>query len=205
MKEFIQILELLKVITKKKGPAGKVIIWTIFIQNIYDLQEFLNNNGFKCELLYGLTPTESSDSDEESVLTRGEIIKEFHSDSAPYKVIIANPFAVGESISLHKACHNAIYMEKNYNASMYMQSKDRIHRYGLAKNDEINYYYLISEDSIDESIHDKVLAKEARMLDIIESDEIPLLNMNMDEDEGVDEDDIQTLMRDYYARKASRA
>ena len=43
------------------------------------------------------------------------------------------------------------------------------------------------------------------MLDIIESEEIPLLNMNMDEDEGVDEDDIQTLMRDYYARKASRA
>jgi SNF2 family DNA or RNA helicase len=203
--KFIQILELLKVITKKKGPAGKVIIWTIFIQNIYDLQQFLNNNGFKCELLYGLTPTESTDSDEESVLTRGEIIKEFHSDSVPYKVIIANPFAVGESISLHKACHNAIYMEKNYNASMYMQSKDRIHRYGLAKNDEINYYYLISEDSIDESIHEKVLAKEARMLDIIESEEIPLLNMNMDEDEGVDEDDIQMFMRDYYARKASRA
>jgi len=202
--KFSKILELLKQITQKKGPAGKVVIWTIFIQNIFDLQEFLANNGFNCELLYGLTPTESNDSGDSQALTRAEIIKEFHRESAPYKVIIANPFAVGESISLHKACHNAIYMEKNYNASMYMQSKDRIHRYGLNKNDEVNYYYLISEDSIDESIHDKVLAKEERMLEIIESEEIPLLNMNMDEDKGVVEDDIQGLVRDYYVRKVAR-
>ena len=100
---------------------------------------------------------------------------------------------------------NAIYLEKNYNASMYMQSKDRIHRYGLDKDDEINYYYLLSEDTIDESIHDRVLAKEERMLEIIESQEIPLLNMNMDEDEGVIEDDIQSLVRDYYVRKAARS
>ena len=61
----------------------------------------------------------------------------------------------------------------------------------------------MSEDTIDRSIHERVLAKEGRMLEIIESEEIPLLNMNMDEDEGVDDDDIQSLVRDYYARKAA--
>jgi len=203
--KFIKILELIRKITQKDGPAGKVVIWTIFVQNIYDLQDYLEVNGFKCELLYGMTPTEKNDVDDSQILTRAEIIKEFHSEQAPYRVIIANPFAVGESISLHKACHNAIYLEKNYNASMYMQSKDRIHRYGLDKDAEINYYYLLSEDTIDESIHDRVLAKEERMLEIIESQEIPLLNMNMDEDEGVIEDDIQSLVRDYYVRKAARS
>jgi len=201
--KFIRILELLTIISQKSGPAGKAIIWTIFVQNIYDLQDFLEDNGFQCQLLYGSTPTEIDDSDDSEVLTRAEIIKEFHSEESPYRVIIANPFAVGESISLHKACHNAIYLEKNYNASMYIQSKDRIHRYGLNKNDEINYYHLLSEDTIDRSIHERVLAKEGRMLEIIESEEIPLLNMNMDEDEGVDDDDIQSLVRDYYARKAA--
>jgi hypothetical protein len=45
---------------------------------------------------------------------------------------------------------------------MYMQSKDRVHRYGLDDNDVINYYYLISENSIDQTIHDRVLEKEQR-------------------------------------------
>ena len=60
-----------------------------------------------------MTPTEKNDVDDSQILTRAEIIKEFHSDQAPYRVIIANPFAVGESISLHKACHNAIYLENH--------------------------------------------------------------------------------------------
>jgi hypothetical protein len=36
--KFIKILELLKQINVKKGADGKVIIWSIFIQNIHDLQ-----------------------------------------------------------------------------------------------------------------------------------------------------------------------
>jgi hypothetical protein len=82
-----------------------------------------------------------------------------------------------------------------------MQSKDRVHRYGLNKNDIINYYYLISENSIDQTIHDRVLEKEQRMLDIIENEEIPLLNMNMDDSDENNEDDIRAIIRDYHARK----
>ena len=57
-----------------------------------------------------------------------------------FKVLIANPHAVGESISLHKACHNALYFEQGFNAGVYMQSKDRIHRVGLEMSDETNYF-----------------------------------------------------------------
>ena len=41
------------------------------------------------------------------------------------------------------------------------------------------------------------------MLEIIESEEIPLFNMNMEEVEIYDDDDIQAIKKDYYARRAS--
>ena len=198
--KFIKSLELIKKITKKKGADGRVIIWSIFIKTIEDLKEYLESQDVDCELLYGGTPNEIFGSDKQD-LTREKIIQKFHEDDCPYKVIVANPSAVGESISLHKACHSAIYLEKNFNAATYMQSKDRIHRYGLRHDDVINYYHLLSEDSIDSVIHSRVLEKEERMLKIIESEEIPLLDMNK-ADPG-DDDDIHTLIRDYHVRKGS--
>ena len=43
----------------------------------------------------------------------------------------ANPAAAGEGISLHTVCHHAIYVDRSFNATEFMQSMDRIHRYGL--------------------------------------------------------------------------
>ena len=201
--KFVKAKELVEKIIKNKGPQGKVIIWTIFIQNILDLKKYLQSQGIGSELLYGKTLNENDETPDD-ILTREKIINNFHQENCSYKVIIANPFAVGESISLHKACHNAIYLEKNFNAAMYMQSKDRVHRYGLGDNDIVNYFYLLSEDSIDQTIHNRVLEKEQRMLDIIENEEIPLLNMNINELEDGDNDDIQKIIRDYHDRKTSR-
>src|SRR3546814_10790138 len=60
--------------------------------------------------------------------SREAIIDGFH--RAPGQaILIANPQAVGESISLHKACRTAIYFDRAFNAGRYIQSKDRIHRY----------------------------------------------------------------------------
>lgn len=200
--KFIKLEQLLQTIISKQGPEGKVIVWTIFVGNMHHLQDYLRSKDIKSELLYGATPNENEDTSEDMV-TREKIIGRFHDDDCPYKVIIANPFAVGESISLHKACHNAIYLEKNFNAAMYMQSKDRVHRYGLSKNDIINYYHLLSKDSIDKVIHSRVLMKEDRMLNLIESEEIPLLSLNMDDSNSVvNQDDFKAVINDYYARKA---
>lgn len=199
--KYIEIAQLIKNIISQEGPDGKVVVWAIHICNIHDLQHYLDSQGVTSELLYGAVPNEEDDSDD-NIITREKIISSFHEKDCPYKVIIANPFAVGESISLHKACHNAIYLEKNFNAAMYMQSKDRIHRVGLEPTDKINYYYFLSKDSVDEVIHKRVLEKEKKMLEIIESEEIPLLSMNMDDvNEGYD--DIQSIIKDYHDRRNS--
>ena len=146
--------------------------------------------------MYGATPVSVDDS-EDDLETREKIVNEFNDPSSNSRIIIANPFAVAESISLHKACHNAIYLERSFNAAHFMQSKDRIHRYGLKPGTVTTYYHLLSKDSIDETIEARLNMKEQRMLEIIESMPIPLFD-NTIEGEGLD--DIKALIRDYESR-----
>ena len=203
--KFIAAGNLAARILQQPGADGKVIIWAYFIENIESLQTYLTKRGIPCEKLYGATPSEGDDTKGE-METREKIIRDFHKDDCRYKVIIANPFAVGESISLHKACHNAIYLEKDFNAANYMQSKDRIHRVGLKDGETVHYYYLVSQNSIDEVIHERVLQKEQDMLDIIERDEIPLLKLNMDVNDAnddADENDIRAIIKWYHDRKSA--
>lgn len=192
--KFIKARELIEDII---SGGGKVVVWAIYIQNILDFEKYLLSNGIPCKTLYGATPVSTGDEDEDEVETREKIIADFHKPDSPFKVIIANPFAVSESISLHKACHNAIYMERSFNAAHFIQSKDRIHRYGLRPGTETNYYYLLSEDSIDEVIHNRLIEKETRLRDIIESMPIPLF-----ENAGLEtgDDDIKALIAEYVNR-----
>jgi len=184
----IKFKEILKIINSKIFPLnGKVIIWTIFIQNAKELQNYLLENNIKSNLLIGEIPQE------ERELT---IDKFNNPNNSEFSVIIANPFSVAESISLHKGCHNAIYLERDYNASNFIQSKDRIHRVGLAENQETNYYYIISKDSIDEVIENRLRIKVERMEQII-NDEIPLFNRINDNDET---DIIKDLINNYAQR-----
>ncbi|MDR3186293.1 MAG: DEAD/DEAH box helicase [Christensenellaceae bacterium] len=180
--------------------SGKVIVWSCYIKNIVSLQTYLQTQGITSKILYGATPIAGDalvEDDDEYSLTREAIIKEFHNMDCPYSVIIANPFAVAESISLHKACHNAIYLERTFNAAHFIQSKDRIHRYGLKPGVETNYYYFLSEDSVDYTVHERLNQKERRLLEIIENMPIPLFDNNFD-DSG--DDDIKAVLRDYVQR-----
>lgn len=165
----------------------KVIIWTIFIKNAKDLQTYLLKSEIASKLLIGETPQEE----------RETTISKFNDpDNLEFQVIIANPFAVAESISLHKGCHNAIYLERDYNCSNFLQSKDRIHRVGLPKDQITRYYYVICNDSIDTVIDERLQLKVARMEAIIDED-IPLFTRLNDDDET---DVIKALILDYAQR-----
>lgn len=165
----------------------KIIIWTIFIQNAKALETYLNKNGINTKLLIG----------EVEQVEREVIIDQFNNpESLDFQVVIANPFAVAESISLHKGCHNALYLERDYNCSNFIQSKDRIHRVGLDENQLTTYYYFVCKDSIDEVIHAKLLAKIERMDKII-NDDIPLFSRINESDET---DIIKELIANYARR-----
>ncbi|MEI6490722.1 MAG: DEAD/DEAH box helicase [bacterium] len=182
-----KFLKIKEIYEKEVSPTnGKVIVWTIFIKNAEDLQVYLNKSNIKSRLLIGRIPQEE----------REDVIKKFNNpDNHDFNIVIANPFSVSESISLHKGCHNAIYMERDYNAANFLQSKDRIHRVGLKEDVITKYFYLVSHDSIDSCINEKLDLKIERMKKIIDED-IPLFSRIND----LDETDIITMLLDKYRK-----
>ena len=195
--KFVKAKEIIEQIISK---GEKVIVWACYIKNIETFSEYLKKQGIESRTLYGATPIATddlTDEDEDYSITREAIVREFHNPQSSFKVIIANPFAVSESISLHKACHNAIYLERSFNAAHFIQSKDRIHRYGLPQGTETHYYYLVSNNSVDGTINTRLQEKEERLMEIIESMPIPLFDNYLNND--VD-DDIKAILRDYARR-----
>jgi SNF2 family DNA or RNA helicase len=193
--KFIETGKLIKEIISR---GEKAVIWTTFVQNIFDLGDYLKSIGVESKALYGAIPVDN-DKNIEGVETREKIIRDFHNPNSKFKVILANPFAVSESISLHKACNNAIYIERTFNAANFIQSKDRIHRVGLKPTDIVNYYYILSDTIIDNQIHIRLDEKEKNMLAIVESEPIPLINLNMDYEDDTD-NDFKAVIKEYVRR-----
>ncbi|HCW0214674.1 TPA: hypothetical protein OW359_005733, partial [Pseudomonas aeruginosa] len=150
------------------------------------------------EVLTGGTPVSSGDDDEYLIGTREEIIDRFHRESGR-AILIANPQAVGESISLHKACRSAIYFDRDFNAGRYIQSKDRIHRYNPSGGEQVTYYHMIAPATVDESIDMRLTLKEQRLMDLVDTDDIPLFA-----DPAADAlDDITAIIESYEKRRAA--
>ena len=105
----------------------KVVVWAPFTSTVKTLSRELSDLGAR--EYFGDTPA----GDVEELGTREQIIREFH-DSDTCNVLIANPAAGSEGISLHRVCHRALYVGRTYNATHYLQSRDRINRLGMPPN-----------------------------------------------------------------------
>lgn len=139
----------------------KSIIWSSFVDNVELVAKRLVDLG--AEYIHG--GVDAGDEDAEG--TREQKIKRFHEDENCF-VLVANPAACGEGISLHTVCHNAIYLDRNYNAAQFLQSQDRIHRIGLPK-DVITYVdILVAPNTVDDSVHRRLDAKIANMARVLE-------------------------------------
>jgi SNF2 family DNA or RNA helicase len=160
----------------------KVVIWANFVGTLELIVKYLTQAGFYCKLIYGKTPIEQSSIQEEE--TREKILDEFVDPKSGLDILVANPAACAESISLHKTCHNAVYYDLSYNCAQYLQSMDRIHRVGGSEELEVNYYFLQYENTIDQDIKINLDKKAKKMNDIIEKDyNIYSLDMFEEDDE----------------------
>jgi len=104
--------------------------------------------------------------DEES--PREKIRNEFVDSDSGLDVLIANPAACAESISLHKTCFHAVYYDLSYNCAQYIQSLDRIHRVGGSETRRPNYQFLQYRDTIDQDIRSNIEQKAKRMAALID-------------------------------------
>jgi SNF2 family DNA or RNA helicase len=181
----------------------KTVIWTIFTDTIQQMEMLLAD--LNPVSLYGAVPSGEPTDPE----TREGRLARFHNDPTCW-VMIANPAAAGEGISLHKVCHDAIYIDRSYVTTHYLQSIDRIHRLGLPDGVETNvfiYQTLTPQGlgSIDHSVSRR-LAQKLRALQILLDDpdlhEIALDEENADDPIAwdIDPDDVRDLIEELEGR-----
>lgn len=167
---------LMELVEGLRKQGEKVVVWSNFIDSLKLICGRLREAGHGAQLIYGAIPTEYSGADEE--LTREKIIADFASPSSGIDVLVANPAACAESVSLHKACSNAIYYDLSYNCAQYLQSLDRIHRVGGSESKIAHYYFLQYVDTIDGDILRNLQRKSANMSRVIDQD-YPICSLDM--------------------------
>lgn len=176
-----------KLVNELTSKGAKVIIWVTFIDNIVYLKREIEQLGIAVYTIFGEVP-KSSDENEE--FNREQQITIFKNSKDPC-VMIANPAACAESISLHRNCHHAIYFERSFNCGHYLQSRDRIHRIGLPPDEETHYYLLLSEKSIDKVVAIRLEEKANAMYEVIDSD-FPPVNCAMENEEWISQNELET-------------
>ena len=144
-------------VAKAQKEGRKVIVWSTFVGNLLALKRLLEP--FEPALIYGGTAVEDRKSE----------LKRFRAKKS-CTVLLSNPQTLGEGVSLHNECHDAIYVDRSYNAGLYLQSLDRIHRLGLAKTQETNVYILQSQSSLDTGIAKRLEIKIERLGEFLNDD-----------------------------------
>jgi SNF2 family DNA or RNA helicase len=197
--DLLRLQMLQKLVRDTIQTQGKIVVWSYFLGNLRLLKDALIQEAKFVEIVTGATPvaTDLEDVSPEDLDTREAIIDRFHRPGET-AILIANPQAVGESISLHKAARTAVYFDRDFNAGRFIQSKDRIHRYNPAPLGAVTYDYLLSPRTVDAVIDQRLAVKEARLLDLVESEEVPLFALLEDE-----AGDIAAILEDYERRKAN--
>lgn len=177
-------------VAENAASNRKTLVWSNFVDNLRELADRVLSI-HQPALIYGGIP--SGDEDAEFV-TRERELRRFREDPNCL-VLVANPAAMAEGVSLHEECHDAIYLERTFNAGHYLQSIDRIHRLGLPPGIETRITFLITRDTIDEVVDGRVRTKAARLSTMLSDPNLVTMALP-DEDaygEWVDPDDLKAL------------
>lgn len=188
----------LKKARKLAREGQKVLIWSSFVRNVEYIAERLADLG--AVYIHGGVDAGDEDDDE----SREGKIKLFH-DDPNVRVMVANPAAASEGVSLHRVCHHAIYLDRTFNAAHYLQSEDRIHRFGLPPEQTTTIEIVECLNSVDETVRERLSYKIGKMAEALDDsslkpDPIPIDPNDIDDIDdystGLAPDDIQALLQD---------
>lgn len=176
-----------KYCNKASSEGRKVLVWSNFIGNLRALERLLKP--LTPALIYGKTAIDE----------RAAELKRFR-ESPRCNVLLTNPQTLGEGISLHKECHECIFVDRLYNAGLYLQALDRIHRLGLPPDQVTKVYILETARSIDQKVSFRLNKKVATMSEalndsgLIKSSLPDYLELTPDELIGLDDMDMRDLL-----------
>jgi SNF2 family DNA or RNA helicase len=180
----------LKLAVEENAKHGrKTLVWSNFLRNLETLRRH-ELRDYNPAIVHG------------GIQDRDDQLSRFRTDSECH-VLLANPAALGEGISLHHVCHDAIYLERTFNAGHYLQSVDRIHRLGLHEDAVTRVTILSSAETIDEVVESRLREKTERLgtllgdpgLSVMSLPAIPEEGLEGDSDLGIDDGDIAEVAR----------
>lgn len=147
---------------------------------------------FQPAMIRGDVPDESSHPGQRS---RVKELRRFRNDDN-CMVPVANPAAMSEGVSLHQDCHDAVYLDRTFNAGQYLQSLDRIHRLGLAEDIVTRMTFLVSVGTVDEIVDRRLRTKAEQLSQMLDDEDLVAMALP-DEEEGyndvIDPDDLEAL------------
>ncbi|MET7661124.1 DEAD/DEAH box helicase [Streptomyces sp. NPDC005373] len=175
--------EALKIVAENAALGRKTLVWTTFVRSLTTMERLFA--AFEPAVIHGGTPD------------REEQIRRFRED-LDCMVLLSNPATLGEGISLHHACHDAVYVDRDFMAGRFLQSLDRIHRLGLAPGTETRVTVLAAEGTIDEIVALRLEQKLEFMGKILDDPSVQQLADLQEEPSiaaGMDMGDVRALMR----------
>ena len=179
--------EVLAIVRENAAQGRKTLVWSTFIRSLNTLERMLGQ--FRPAMVHGGTPD------------REEQIQRFRTDP-DCLVLLSNPATLGEGISLHHECHDAVFVDRDFAAGRFLQSLDRIHRLGLEPDVRTRITVLASEGTIDEVVAARLAAKLDFMGGILDDPAVQQL-ADLDEEPavggGLDRGDLQALMGHLHA------
>lgn len=170
---------LIQCVERNAGAGRKTLIWSNFVRNLETLERMLRE--YQPALIHGGIPSEITDPD--APRTREAELARFRSDPR-CQVLLANPAATSEGVSLHDVCHDAIYLERTFNAGQYLQSIDRIHRLGMSPDQDTQITFLVMSDTVDEVVDSRVREKAASLGEMLNDPDVVTMALPDDEDYG---------------------
>ncbi|MYT71536.1 MULTISPECIES: DEAD/DEAH box helicase [unclassified Streptomyces] len=178
-----KLKEALSIVSANAEQGRKTLVWSTFVRGITTMEKLFA--AYNPAVVYGGTQDREGE------------IRRFREDP-DCAVLISNPATLGEGISLHQVCHDAVYVDRDFMAGRFLQSLDRIHRLGLAPGTETNVTVLASLGTIDEIVALRLEEKLEFMGKILDDPSVRQLADLQEEAPvagGMDMADVAALMK----------
>lgn len=149
--------EVVGIVAANALAGRKTLVWSTFVRNLTSLELLLAR--FCPAIVHGGTAD------------RAEQLRRFRED-ADCMVLLSNPATLGEGVSLHHGCHDAVYVDRDFAAGRFLQSLDRIHRLGLEPDTRTQITVLVASGTIDELVEQRMAEKLRFMGGILDDPQV---------------------------------
>ena len=189
----VKFQQLARLVSRNAQAGRKTLIWSNFVRNLQALRRMFGR--YEPALIDGSVPSEASSPT--ALLTRESELQRFRED-LDCMILLANPAAMSEGVSLHQVCRDAIYVDRTFNAGQYLQSIDRIHRLGLPPGTETNLTFLVSAGTIDDVVDARIRSRQLPWVTCSTTPTWSLMALPQEDEEGYgyavyDREDLQAL------------